>query len=166
MAKADITQLDLHQLLTYDPASGVFTWVMPAAHCMSPGDRAGCVRHGGYRTIKLEGKAYAEHRLAWLYMTGVWPPDDIDHVNRNKTDNRFENLRLATRKQNSENRKAREGSASQFRGVSWSCGKWHAVIMHFGVQISLGYFDDIEAAKSARLKAEAKLFTHGRTEPS
>jgi hypothetical protein len=91
---------------------------------------------------------------------GSWPPDEIDHINREKDDNRFANLRLATRKQNSENRGARADAASGFRGVSWSGGKWCAVIMHFGQQKVLGSFDDVEQAKAARLKAEQELFTH------
>jgi hypothetical protein len=157
----DLTQLELHQALSYDPGTGIFTWVEPAAARTKPGDRAGYEKKGtGYRYIKINSRAHAEHRLAWLYMTGMWPLFEIDHRNRVHSDNRFDNLRPATRKQNCENREARKGALSGFRGVSWSNNKWHAVIMHFGVQKSLGHFSDIEDAKKARLAAEAELFTH------
>lgn len=156
-----ITQMELHQVLSYDPATGVFTWLDPAAHCVQVGDRAGFLKKGqNYRYIKLCGKSYAEHRLAWLYMTGGWPEFEIDHRNRDRADNRFENLRPVTHKQNAENRGARKGALSGFRGVSWGSGKWYASITHFGERHLLGYFDNIEDAKAARLKAEAELFTH------
>jgi hypothetical protein len=169
-----LTQLELHQILSYAPETGVFTWLEPNRNAkVGPGDRAGSEKKKlgkrgenlAYRVIKIDGKAYPEHRLAWLYMTGDWPIDEIDHRNRVRTDNVFDNLRPATRKQNCENRDARAGSLSGFRGVSWSGGKWCAVIMHFGKQVVLGSFDDIEQAKEARLAAECKLFTHStRTE--
>jgi len=155
-----LTQLDVHQVLSYNPETGEFTWVQPAAARMKPGDRAGYAKPNGYRYIKIGSKAYSEHRLAWLYMFGDWPAAEIDHVNQNRSDNRLENLREATHKQNAENRKARTGSLSGFRGVAYSGGKWTATIMHFGQQKMLGQFDDIELAKQARLKAEAALFTH------
>ncbi len=164
---AMISQMELHQILSYDPDTGVFTWIDPLRNPqVKAGDRAGCVRQkarpgaSGYRVIKIGGKSYAEHRLAWLYMVGEWPEHEIDHINRDTLCNRFDNLRPATRKQNAENRGARAGAMSGFRGVSWSGGRWNAVIMHFGKQKMLGSFDDIELAKAARLKAEAEMFTH------
>lgn len=161
IVKPGLTQMDLHQVLSYDPLTGIFTWIDPAARCLKPGDRAGFVHgSGGYRHIKISSKMYAEHRLAWLYMTGEWPMHEIDHQDRDRTNNKFDNLRPATHKQNCENRGARKGSLSGFRGVSWSHGKWHASIMHFGAAKDLGYFDDLEQAKEARLTAERELFTH------
>lgn len=167
--KPPITQMELHQLLAYDPETGVFTWLDPAANGMvKAGDRAGCEKKSkkaNYRCIKISGRPYAEHRLAWLYMVGEWPESEIDHKNRDKKDNRFNNLRPATRKQNCENRDARAGCLSGFRGVSWVGGKWVAQITHFGVHKHLGGFDDLELAKAARLKAEQEMFTHSNRTP-
>lgn len=165
ITKPNLTQMELHQVLNYDPDVGTFTWLVSVAQRMKPGDRAGFEKivepdQNGYRYIKVGSVAYAEHRLAWLFMTGLWPEHEIDHINRVKSDNRFENLRQVTRKQNSENRKVRKGAVSNFRGVSWVGGKWQAKITHFGNAVMLGNFKDIEQAKAARLAAEEKLFTH------
>ena len=156
--------MDLHQLFNYDPESGHFTWLEPMAQSVKPGDRAGYTKDGKYRFVKIGSKAYAEHRLAWLYMTGSWPEFEIDHRNRIKNDNRFENLRAVTRKQNSENANFRGDNVSGFRGVSWFAGKWAAYITHFGKKINLGAFSEIEDAKKARLKAETTMFTHANRE--
>ena len=160
-----LTQLNLHQSLNYEPQTGEFFWIESPTQRIKAGSRAGFEKKGdGYRYIKIGGRAYGEHRLAWLYMTGAWPSEEIDHTNRVRSDNRFENLRQVNRKQNCENRKPRAGSAANFRGVSWSNGRWHATIMHFGKQMCLGYFDSIDEAKKARLDAEARLFTHSNRE--
>jgi hypothetical protein len=163
--KSDLTQMELHQVLAYDPETGVFTWIEPAARAVQPGQEAGFIKKGvasggGYRFIKVNSVAYAAHRLAWLYMTGEWPPHEIDHVNRNRSDNRFANLRAVTHKQNMENLNLSKANTSGFRGVSWAAGKWSAIITHFGERKVLGTFDDIEQAKAARLAAERELFTH------
>ena len=160
---APITQCELHQILAYDPDTGIFTWLDAGRNNrVKNGDRAGYPHHKGYRMIKLGRRAQAEHRLAWLYMTGEWPPAEIDHIDRDRANNRFSNFRLATRKQNKENQDAYASSKSGFRGVHYAAQdrKWVAQICHFGKNIVIGRFVDIAEAKAARLEAEAKLFTH------
>ncbi len=81
-----VTQAELKALLHYDPASGVFTWVA--------GQRSGCVAGAmwkGYISVRIAGRNYQVHRLAWLYMTGEWPADEIDHKNTVRDDNRWTN---------------------------------------------------------------------------
>ena len=112
-----LTQARLKSLLLYDPASGVFTWINPGASQLKAGDLAGYLHQSGYRVLKIDSREYHAARLAWLYMTGGWPAADVDHKNLNKSDTRWENLRAATRKQNSANRGATIGSTTGFRGV-------------------------------------------------
>ena len=99
MAKADLTAQRLREALHYDPETGVFTWATAVSSKTVPGARAGNQHIAGYFRIRLDGYSYKAHRLAWLYMTGAWPAECIDHINRNNSDNRFSILREATHKQ-------------------------------------------------------------------
>lgn len=91
-----LTAAELAEWLSYDPVTGQFTWVQCASNRAPVGSVARCVDGKGYICIRLHGQLYRAHRLAWLAMTGTWPPDLIDHENRVPADNRWENLRLAT----------------------------------------------------------------------
>jgi len=155
-----VTQMELHQRFSYDPYIGEFKYLARTGPNTEADKAAGFIDGQGYVRIKIHGKAYVGHRLAWLYMLGEWPAEQIDHINGVRHDNRLENLRLVNPKEQSENRKTRAGAASGFRGVSWSGGKWHASIMHFGKQVSLGAYENVDEAKKARIEAEQKLFTH------
>ena len=89
-----LTQDGLRQLLNYDPDMGAFTWRQGRGPVRA-GGVAGCLTRKGYRRIQIDGQNYMAHRLAWLYMYGSWPPEQIDHINEIKSDNRLDNLRLA-----------------------------------------------------------------------
>jgi HNH endonuclease len=97
-------------LLDYDPATGVWTWLVSTSNCTRAGAAAGHTGSDGYHRIKIDGRSYLAHRLAWLYQTGAWPKREIDHRTLNKGDNRFENLREATDAQNVHNRTANKGA--------------------------------------------------------
>ena len=99
----------LREILCYDPISGIFTWKERVARCVRIGDVAGAVAKSGYRKICIKKQTFAEHRLAWLYMTGNWPENQIDHINKNKADNRFFNLREVSAKENCANRAMKAG---------------------------------------------------------
>lgn len=158
----EITAQHVRERFDYDMDSGKLLWRHPSnrARHVRPGDEAGRLHYSGYRIVKLDGRQFAAHRLIWLYVTGQWPSSQIDHRNGVRADNRWQNLREATNKQNSENRRPRAGCLSAFRGVSRSGGKWCAVITHFGRQKVLGRFESIDQAKLARVAAERALFTH------
>lgn len=85
---------------------------------------------GGYRNIRIDGRAYRVHRLAWLWMTGEWPDPECDHINTVKNDNRWFNLRKATRGQNAANRNANSTSWTGQKGVTWDKrnSKWMGTI--------------------------------------
>ena len=169
-----ITQAELKRLLEYDPLTGVFTWRhrddIPnlrdrnAWNTRYAGKRAGSIKpaapSGPYRVIRIHGRAYYEHRLAWLYMKGEFPDGLLDHRNGDGLANRFDNLRASTYKQNSWNSKRRRRGSSGFKGVTWKeeRGKWVAQIFVDGRNRHLGYFDDPEAAHDAYIVAARDAF--------
>lgn len=151
------------QLLSYDSETGQFTWRTDKSGTAKSGSIGGRKpSSNGYLRIGIDGRNRFAHRLAWLYVYGVNPDGQIDHINRIKTDNRIENLRVVTNKQNRQNSGPRRGSASGVKGVSVSSwkNKWHAQIGVDGVNISLGRFDSIEKASEAYAEAARKLHTH------
>ena len=122
-------------------SDGRLYWAKPRPKVVV-GSRAGYAKKNGYREIKFNGKSYKEHRVIWAIINGAWPSDELDHVNKDKSDNRIENLREATRSQNMANSLKKRGSSS-FNGVCWKkrFGKWHSQIMSDGKKRHLGWFD-------------------------
>lgn len=141
--------------LSYNPDSGEFHWLRKRGSC-STGDMAGTKNSHGYLQIQFSGVLYSAHRLAWYWKFGSWPEKSIDHINRVKTDNRINNLRLATHAENCQNVAATKRSKSGVRGVDFhiKTGKWRATIRVFGRQVHLGLFVDMDCAIAARLRAE------------
>ncbi len=158
MSYQDITQSDLKKLLRYDPETGVFTWLVQRGGTASVGSVAGSRHRMGYRAITVYDHRCLAHRLAWLYMTGIWPPDQIDHRNRVRDDNRWKNLRAVTNGQNNQNSKPR--GISKYKGVSWgkSNKKWQAQVTLNGEHHHLGYFDTEIAAAAEYATFATKNF--------
>ena len=150
----------LRELLHYDPKTGVFTWRVRRGSRAPLGGIAGSINADGYRLIGLEGIRYLAHRLAWLYMTGVFPPN-VDHRNRRNDDNRWSNLRAATKAQNSWNRPMQANNKSGFKGVSYSKSNrgWVAQIMANRRKIHLGTFATPLVAATVYERASRKY--HG-----
>ena len=111
----------LRQLLDYNPGTGAFIWVCPTSHRVFVGSLAGTPHNKGYRKICVDGVRYFAHRLAWLYMTGEMPKEQIDHINRDTTDDRFINLRQASSSQNQRNREKQANNTSGFKGGVIHC---------------------------------------------
>lgn len=166
MAAADLTAARLREFLKYDPELGSFTWIVGRkshAGTAKAGAVAGQLNGNGYRYLGLMRFVYTEHRLAWLYMTGSWPTQQIDHVDGNRSNNKWHNLRQVTAKQNSENRvRARADSPYGVTGVSRikESGKWRAVLKNNRKFVHLGCFNTLEEAVSARKEGERIHFTH------
>lgn len=153
---AKITQLELKQVLSYDSATGHFTWLVQSGSA-KPGHKACVPNAQGYIAIQLQGVKYLAHRLAWLYVHGEWPTAHIDHINGDKTDNSLINLRTATRSANMQNqKKAARNNKSGFMGVHFDkrCKKWLAQIRHSGKNHYLGIFGTPEEANATYLKAK------------
>ena len=110
---------------------------------------AGCKNAAGYVVFSVDNRIRYAHRLAWLYMTDEYPSPEIDHVNGRHDDNRFCNLRLASRVENSRNTPLHQKNTSGQRGVHWhgGSGKWRAVIVVNGRNIHLGMFTDLEPCR-------------------
>lgn len=154
-----VTQEQLKAFLHYEPETGVFH--RHKTYTGKPMWEEVGREDGGYIRIYLNGKCYKAHRLAWLYMTGAFPPEDTDHANGVKTDNRFANLRPASRGQNMMNIGVKKHNTSGYKGVSYykKTGKWKAQIQVNKKKLGLGYFDDIREAAEAYIFAALEL--HG-----
>lgn len=140
----------LRECVDYDPETGLFIWRyradrLPRWNTRYAGTVAGHLSKDGRRRIELDRK-YLASRLAWLYMTGGWPKDRIDHINGDPSDNRFANLRECTQAQNMQNRLPNQTNESGHIGVRWSKGKWQARIAIDGNQIHLGRYNDLSKA--------------------
>ena len=146
----ELTPEYLRHILHYDPLTGDWTWVNPnpRARNIRRGDTAGTVRTDGRRQINLDGRCYLASRLAWLYMTCEWPPDEIDHHNRIKSDDRWENLRAATHSENMYNREWCERSGV-LRGICKDGNQFRVIIGN----TYLGYYKTLEEAIAARDEA-------------
>ena len=144
-----LTQARLKELLHYDPETGVFTWRVPRGK-VKAGDTTGCPDTHGYLVVGVDRKLHRAHRLAFLYMTGGWPDAsaDVDHINGDRSDNRWVNLRLASRTQNNFNSGLRRNNSSGKRGVHWNptLQKWRATGRLVGKNVHLGCFDSLEEA--------------------
>lgn len=157
-----LTQTELKTLLDYNKNTGDFTWKIYRGGIVKVGGIAGKVELNGYHRIKVNGKLYQAHRLAWFYVYNEWPSKDLDHINRVRSDNRIANLRLATRSENAQNTKIRINNSSSIIGVSWNKrkNKWRAYITKDYKQIHLGFFDTKEDASLARQKAVERIFSN------
>jgi hypothetical protein len=145
--------------LDYNPFTGLFTWRISIGGNSRKGAVAGAISHG-YISIGVDGVRYLAHRLAWFYVHGKMLEGEIDHRNRDRTDNRIENLRPANVFENRQNVTARSDSKSGIRGVSFDPRrqKWVAQITAEGTHRFLGYFTSMGDAAHARSEAERRYF--------
>lgn len=142
-----ITASKLKELYHYNESTGVFTRAIDRGSAFKKGGIAGCRQQSGYITIQIFSKRYQAHRLAWLYMFGEFPVEDIDHINMVKDDNRISNLRVCNRSGNKANTVS---TRNGFKGVTkHGCGRFQAQIKVMGAYKYLGLFDDeVDAAKA------------------
>jgi HNH endonuclease/AP2 domain len=160
----ELTQEYLRSALSYDPNTGVFVWLWrfdksKNINIRQAGKIAGRAKDNGYAVIGVNGREYYAHRLAWLYMTGEWPANEVDHANCVPSDNRWDNLRAATRVQQSANTKLKSNNKSGARGAYLCRGKWTARLRQSGRKVYLGTFATMDEAAEAYRVAACKL--HG-----
>lgn len=154
-----MTQDELKGLYSYDPTTGHFTRKTSRGGNI-PGSVAGCLNQEGYITIRYKGKNLRAHRLAFLYMTGEIPSGEVDHMDHNKSNNIWDNLRVATPGENSKNKKLSDANRSGHTGVSFRNNKWIARIIVNYKYIYLGSFNFKDQAIAARQKAEIEYGFH------
>ena len=162
-----LTQSLLQSLLDYDPETGVLTWKhRPDAtktwNTRYAGTRAfGCVNKHGYHVGAINDKLQRACRVIWIYVHG-YEPTQVDHINGIRTDDRLENLRNVSGKDNQKNMKRATNNKSGVTGVSWNAekNKWDAAITCDGVRYALGRFTDIKDAIAIRKQAESDYGFH------
>lgn len=161
MHKDLITAEEARQLFSYNPDTGQFCWKIWPRTGRPSGREVLTTNTQGYRIVRIMGRQYRVHRVAWLMMHGKWPPELLDHANGNRTDNRLVNLREANRSENNCNRVMSLNNTSGFKGVTWNkyAKKWRAQIKAERKWRHLGYFDDAKEAHAAYCTAAEKL--HG-----
>lgn len=156
--KGELTISALKERLSYSPETGEWVWLVRENGMMEIGQRAGD-NSKKYTFIKVFRKKYAAHRLAWFYMTGEWP-EYIDHIDGDKKNNKWSNLRKATKSQNNSNVNKRIDNKSGFKGViKTKTGNFRAYISKEGQRYNLGTYKRKENAALAYNFAAIEL--HG-----
>lgn len=153
-----LTQDRLKSILLYYRHTGRFIWLVDAARNVKAGREAGRLSNG-YVRITIGGNQFSAHRLAWVYVHGEWPTGSLDHINGNRSDNRIQNLRIANKFENGQNRCLNSNNKSGFTGVTRSGDKWRAAITIRGKFQHLGFFEDASDAANAYRTAKQKLHT-------
>jgi hypothetical protein len=175
----DVCPEILRKLLRYEPETGKLFWrkrelkhfnategraaanVCATWNAKHAGREALTGLSNGYRNGRVLDRPVRAHRVIWAMQTGAWPDADVDHINGVKDDNRWSNLRQASRSQNACNRPVEKRSAAGIKGVRWHKRdrRWIARIRANGKEFHLGSFLSAEAAKEAYGAASRRL--HG-----
>jgi hypothetical protein len=161
----------VRRLLRYDAATGELVWLPRPRAMFSSGNAfntwnarysgkiAGYLAPAGHRAVAIGHTQYRAHRLVWLYAHGEPVPDLVDHIDRNKLNNRISNLRAATKSENGANMRIRDANVAGVKGVGVRKGRFRARITLYGKDHHLGYFDTLEEAAISRRDAAKRL--HG-----
>jgi hypothetical protein len=158
-----LTQERLKELFSYDPETGLFVRIKKSGKsCSRIGSIVGAIGSHGYFMISIDNTRYLCHRLAFLYMTGNWPLAYVDHIDQNKRNNRFKNLREVSNRENMQNSSIPKHSTTRILGVSYEKRRkcWRATICVDGKQVYLGQFKTPEEAGDARKDANLKYGFH------
>lgn len=162
------------KLLSYDPETGQLRWrersldqfngnrnTWSVWNSQRAGNVAGSLcGPNGRKQVSISGKTYQASRIAWLIKTGDWPKRNIDHINGDPSDNRWENLRDVSQSENAKNAKVGTRNKSGVLGVSRHGRKWYAHICKDGHRVFLGSRDSFFESVCLRKSAEARLGYH------
>lgn len=150
-----LTQTEVQTRLNYDATTGLFIVRTTARGRRFIGQLAGTVMKDGYIRIRIDNNKYLAHRLAFLYMTGAWPDLDkeVDHIDGDRANNAWTNLRLVTKSQQAMNRKRPSVNTSGYKNVEWSLAQqcWFAKVTVYGITKTKYGFKTPEAANEAAI---------------
>lgn len=160
------SQTVLCDLFDYNSSTGKLFWKTEKAYKINVGDEAGWITDRGYRYVQIDGQTFPVHRIIWVIVHGV-EPDEIDHINGKKLDNRIVNLRSVSHTENTKNLTRPLRNTSGFIGVSWHkpLNKWRVQTSIDGKKKHLGYFDNIVDAVRCKKNSDIKNgyhINHGR----
>ena len=159
MAEFTLTHARVREALSYDDDTGLFRWRETRNNNARAGQLCGRRRNSdGYLSVCLDGIATPAHRLAWFWAHGEWPPEEVDHINGDRADNRIANLRLATRVENMRNKGLPKNNTSGAKGVTRHGDQWKAAAKVAGQYHYLGLFPSVEAAALRRREFVAAHF--------
>lgn len=152
-----LTAARLREVFDYSPETGLFLWRVPGKK-RRVGEPAGSKTRKGYVRLSVDLAYLSAHRAAWLYVYGEYPKGQIDHINRIRTDNRIENLRVVSSQGNNRNRAPEGTGATGVKGVVIKGNRFAAQIRMNYKTVHLGYFDTVDQAAAARRDAETRLW--------
>jgi hypothetical protein len=155
-----VTHEELKKFFSYDHNSGKFYRLVRMGR-VRPGLVESVPAFNGYLYLGIGGKKYLHHRLAWFYVHGYWPSDEVDHIDGDKTNNAISNLRCASRAENEVNKGLKKSNTSGIKGVRWEkhTQKWYAFITVNAKMMSLGRYDSVADAVEARERVAKRI--HG-----
>lgn len=160
MTAQRISQKRLKELFNYNPDTGVFVWKQRRAGNATKGSVAGSTDKRGYIRMCIDYKYSTAHRLAWLYMTGSFPENEIDHIDQDKGNNSFSNLREVTRQENAKNIPMSKNNNSGTTGVHWYLNRWVVTIYVKGKRIYGGRHTSLHKAIAIRKALEVMFDYH------
>jgi hypothetical protein len=151
------TPQELRELLHYDQETGTLTWKTNVRNgSIRAGMLAGSITHGR-RELKIGKRCFIAARVIWCIQTGAWPAAEIDHKDCDPLNNRWGNLREATRSQNQANRRMHRNNTTGFKGV-YQEGKRYRVTIGEKPRRHVGYYDTPEQAHAAYLQASLEMY--------
>lgn len=156
--RRDISAVALRQVLDYDQATGIFRWKVRPARNVFAGDIAGTIGSRGYRIIRVLGVRFSAHRLAWLHVHGKLPEGILDHINRDKDDNRISNLRQAGHELNAWNRPPAANSIATGVCLGKGGNPFRVRVSCNGQRRTVGFYATAEEAAAAYANAKANLY--------
>lgn len=156
--KKKLNLKNLKEQLSYNPVTGKFIWLVNKSRTAKAGNVAGhCSEDYRYERIGINGEQIKSHVLAWFYMTGSFPEREIDHIDGDVFNNSWDNLRLATREQNTQNAKTRKDNALGIKGVHIGPdGRFIVRVQAFGKRHYIGAYEDIELAELVAIESREK----------
>jgi len=160
--KNDIAVEEVRRLFDYNPITGIMTRRVRTYSRNKIGDAVGFTCEWGHLRVRVNGMSCYVHRLIWAWVYGIYPKEQMDHINGNPTDNRLVNLRAATQSTNMRNRRISKNNTSGFHGVYWDKVKntWRVQIQVDGKHKYLGRHKELDDAVRARKQAEVKYGYH------